>query len=130
MVDSIETPRGIVFINNFGFAELVWKTGFRDERQGQYSRAQKWLDDTVLDDCEPYVPMRTGMLIKSGILGSYVGSGTVSWIAPYARRQYYSPRSAGSIFGALRGSRWFERAKAVNKERWIAGARRIAGGGR
>jgi hypothetical protein len=69
------------------------------------------------------------MLIKSVVLGSDIGSGLVSWIAPYAKRQYYSPRKVGSETGPLRGPFWFERMKSQHKHYLVAGARRIAGGG-
>lgn len=124
----IETPRGAVFQTANGTASLVWNTNFQ-RFQRQYSAAQKFLDSSVLRDCEPYTPLRTSMLIKSGILGTVIGSGLVMWIAIYARRQYYSPRKPGSQTGPLRGPFWFERAKAVKKGQWIAGTKRVAGGG-
>ena len=123
----IETPRGAIVLNAAGKAELKWNTNFASKWTQRYSQAQKFMDSEVLRDCEPYIPLLTGMLIKSGILGTVIGSGTVKWIAPYARTQYYSPRKPGSITGPLRGPHWFERAKAVRKENWITGAKRIAG---
>jgi hypothetical protein len=75
------------------------------------------------------IPLLTGMLIKSGILGTDIGSGMVQWIAPYSKRQYYSSRKPGSQTGPLRGPKWFERAKQLHKREWIAGARKIAGRG-
>lgn len=52
----------------------------------RYRAAQKWLDNEVLKDCEPYVPFRTGNLARSGQLGTKLGSGKVIYNAPYARR--------------------------------------------
>jgi hypothetical protein len=124
----IETPRGVIVVTPSGKAELKFNAHFRNRWQSNYSDAQKYMDSAVLMDCEPYVPLLTSMLIKSGILGTDIGSGQVKWIAPYAKAQYYKGRKPGtSNTGPLRGKLWFERSKAVNKNKWISGARKIAG---
>jgi hypothetical protein len=129
MTDTIETPRGKIFTGKGGKAELTWNTGFKAKWNSQYSRAQRFVDSEILRLSEPFTPMDTGMLIKSGQLGTDVGSGEVKWIAPYAKAQYYSPRPVGSQTGPLRGPQWFERMKAAYKEQILQGARRYAGGG-
>ena len=129
MTPKIETPRGKVFVTKGGKARLVWNSNFQQKWQRRYSAAQRFVDSEVLRLCEPFTPLRTGMLIKSGILGTDVGSGEVCWIAPYAKRQYYSSRKPGRETGPLRGGFWFERMKAVYKNQIIAGARRIVGQG-
>ena len=135
---TITTPRGSIIVNTATMkAELVWNPGAFNgggagsggSWQGRFSAAQKWVDNEVVAGCEKYTPLLTGMLKMSSILGTVIGSGVVSWIAPYARRQYYSPRAVGSQTGPLRGPAWFERWKAVSGQRTIAGARKIAGGG-
>jgi hypothetical protein len=95
--------------------------------------------------------MKTSMLIKSGTLGTTIGSGLVQWIAPYAKFQYYGKvmvgvesRSAWAKKGerkevterdltyhggGLRGSFWFQRMKEVHGRQIIEGAKKIAGGG-
>ena len=125
---KIETPRGTIVQTANGSAELVFSPDFVDKWQGQYTQAQKFVDSEVLRLSEPYTPLLTSMLIKSSILGTYVGNGEVSWIAPYARKQYYSPRASGSMTGPLRGPFWFERMKAVSGEKLIRDARLMAGG--
>lgn len=125
----IQTPRGRVYHDKNGKAVLEWNTRFQKKWQRRFSVAQKFVDSEVLRTCEPYTPLLTGMLIKSSILGTNIGSGLVQWIAPYSRRQYYSTRKPGSQTGPLRGPFWFERAKAVHKTQWIAGAKKLAGGG-
>jgi hypothetical protein len=125
----IETPRGKIIINEPNMkAQLIWDPNFQPKWQSHYSNAQKFVDSEVLRLCEPYTPLLTGMMIKSGILGTDIGSGVVMWIAPYSHRQYYSPRAPGSQTGPLRGPHWFERMKAVSGQTIIAGARKIAGG--
>ena len=125
---KIETPRGKVIINEANMkAELIWKPGFVDEREESYTEAQKFVDSEVIRLSEPYTPLLTGMLIKSSILGTFIGSGEVAWIAPYARPQYYLKR-VGTETGNLRGWMWFERMKEAYGHEIIKGARIIAGG--
>lgn len=127
----IKTPRGKVFLNKDGTkAKLEWNTNFQPKHQKRFDTAQEFVDSEVLRLCEPYVPLLTSMLIKSGILGTEIGSGLVSWIAPYAKAQYYSSRKPGSETGPLRGPQWFERMKEVDGQNIEAGARRRAGGER
>lgn len=128
MAPVIQTPRGQVVAGKRGKAQLIWNTNFQPKWHGRYSVAQKFVDSEVLRLSEPFTPLRTGMLIKSGILGTDIGSGTVAWIAPYSRAQYYSTRKPGSQTGPNRGPFWFERMKATHMNQIIAGARRRAGG--
>ena len=58
-------------------------------------------------------------MIKSGQLGTVIGSGSMEYLAPYARRQYYE--NAGQS-GGNRGKLWFERMKASKKETIRKGA--------
>jgi hypothetical protein len=129
MADPIETPRGQIFVRRGGKAQLVWNTNFSSKWNGQYTRAQMFVDSEILRLSEPFTPLQTSMLIKSGALGTAVGSGEVKWIAPYAKAQYYSPRNPGSETGPLRGPAWFERMKAAYKTVILEGAKRLAGGG-
>lgn len=126
----VETPRGKVVRNAQGQARLVWNPGFGPKYTRRYSQAQRFVDSEVLRLSEPFIPLLTGTLIKTGILGTDVGSGQVSWIAPYAKRQYYKGRAPGtSNFGPLRGRFWFERMKEVHGTTIIAGAKRLVGKG-
>ncbi len=129
MSDIIETPRGQIIQSGKGKAQLVWNTNFSQKWNGNYSQAQRFVDSEVLRLCEPFTPLQTSMLIKSGTLGTEIGSGLVQWIAPYAAAQYYSPRKPGSETGPLRGPQWFERVKALYKQQIMDGARRLAGRG-
>jgi hypothetical protein len=129
MTPRIETPRGQVIIGNGGKAQLIWNTNFQPKWQRRYSAAQMFVDSEVLRLSEPFTPLLTGMLVKSGTLGTEIGSGKVSWIAPYSRKQYYSPRAPGSETGPERGPFWFTRMKAQYREQIVTGARRIAARG-
>jgi hypothetical protein len=130
MADKIETPRGWIIIDPEGKAVLTWNINFKPKWNRRYTEAQKFVDSEVLRRCEPYIPLKTGMLVKSGILGTDIGSGTVKWIAPYARHQYYLKRKKKSETGPLRGSFWFQRMKEVYGRIILKGAASLAGGGK
>ena len=92
----------------------------------KYSKAQKFLDNEVLKDCDPYVPMRTGFLVKSGITGTKIGSGKVIYNAPYSRKVYYGLHMNFSKKKHPQAcAQWFEKAKAAKKDHWIASAKKI-----
>ena len=124
MTDQITTPRGKITTKD-GKASLEWNTNLGPEWMSKFSEAQKFVDSEVLRLSEPYVPLRTGMLIMSGILGTVVGSGLVQYIAPYAKFQYYSTRKPGRVTGPLRGPYWFERMKQTHAVGILKGARAI-----
>lgn len=72
-------------------------------------RVQKFIDSEVLRRCTPFVPKDSGELIRSGIRNTQIGSGTVRYHTPYARRWYYHPaRFQGA---PMRGNYWFDRMK-------------------
>jgi len=128
----ITTPRGKVFSvpfkGGYAKAELEWSPDFGSRYTGFFTRAQKFIDSEVLRFCSARVPFQTGMLDKSGILGTVIGSGEVSYVAPYAAPQYYK-FGTSRPYDANRGGMWFERGKAAERGRILDGARRIAGGG-
>lgn len=104
----------------------IWTN--RDRFPQSCARAQKYLDNAVLKDTDKYVPMRTGVLKKSGILGTRIGSGLIEYAAPYAKKMYYGvtihfSKSRHPLAQAM----WFEASKAVNKAQWLREVRRIAG---
>lgn len=115
---KIETPRGTLSVNGKGKAELIWNNDFGSKKSKQFNNIQKMVDTEVLRKCNDYVPMQTGMLKMSGILGTVAGSGKVEYIAPYAKRQYYTNAGHGrdgTAKGGKRGKLWFERMKANHK---------------
>ena len=93
------------------------KVEIHTDFEKKFKQAQKIVDSEVLRRCDPLIPMDTGMLKKSGILGTTIGSGIVSYITPYARRQYYENQGNGNHNkSGLRGAYWFERMKANDLE--------------
>ncbi len=125
MTHTIKTPRGSVVVGPNGKAQLVWNTNVGPKWTRRFNKAQVFVDSEVLRLSEPYIPLLTGMLIKSGILGTEPGSGKVKWIAPYAKAQYYSKRKPGSMTGPLRGPYWFRRMKEVHWKKIVDGAKRL-----
>ena len=119
---KITTPRSIRVQTANGNAELKWSGNFGSQKSEAFSEAQSFVDSECLRYCDPLTPRLTGMLIKSGELGSVIGSGELKYLAPYARKQYYENKGKGQ-----RGGRWFERMKASKKETIRKGAAQIIG---
>ena len=124
-IHNITTPRGTVTVSGGLTAKLEWNPGFGPRMSGDLNRIQAFVDSEVLRKSEPYVPLRTGMLIKSGQLGTEIGSGEVKYVAPYAAAQYY--RGNGS--GRMRGAQWFERMKNAHAKEILEAAERLKKGG-
>ena len=114
------------------FSGLSFNTNFRHDAQQHFDRKQKYVDSEVLRLSDPYVPFRTGMLKKSGISGTVIGSGRVEYTAPHARPQYYTNAGRGieglNASGGTRGRRgkfWFERMKLAHKREIMNGLKWI-----
>jgi len=108
---------------------LKYNSDFGRRRTTLFERAQQFVDSEVLKFCDVRAPFKEGVLRKSGILMTIIGSGLVMYRTPYARRLYYNPQY--KFRGApMRGGLFFERGKAVEKQRIMRGAGAIAGGGR
>ena len=107
----ITTPRGSVFTvtgkNGSTMARLEWAPGFAEKKAASFSRAQAFVDSECLRYMNPLTPRRTGMMIKSGTLGTVLGSGSIEYLTPYARRQYYEHKTK---------AKWFERMKSSHKD--------------
>ena len=102
----------------------------RRELSGNGRKAQIMLDDAVKRDTDPFVPMDTGMLARSVQTASPSGSGEVIYNTPYAHRLYYGVDfDFKKTHHPLATSGWFEAAKAVRKDKWIAEVERILKGG-
>lgn len=128
MATQIKTPRGqIIHTTTRGGkvkAELTWNPNFAPSRTAKFSKAQKFVDSEVLRYCSSLIPFQTGMLDKSGKLGTVIGSGLVQYIAPYAAEQYYNTATS-RFYDANRGAKWFERMKVAYKKDILAGAQRM-----
>lgn len=110
---KIETPDGCIVKTKDGKAELKWANTFAANRTQGFNSAQKYIDSEVLRYDAALVPFDTGMLQKSGTLGTVVGSGEVNYIASYARAQYDTKQTRS--YDKDRGGKWFERMKTKHK---------------
>ena len=134
---QISTPRGSIHHtttpNGKLKTTLSWNTGFGPRYTKGFGIVQKFIDSEVLRLSKPMVPLQSSMLIKSGTLGTDVGSGKVEYNAPYARYQYYGKLMVGrapkrltttdlTYHGANRGAKWFERMKSLHKQSILEGA--------
>ena len=111
----IDTPRGSIIRTGETTCELVWNPGVGEAKTNMFNRKQTIVDSEVLRYCSPLVPHISGMLEKSGTLGTVIGSGLVQYIAPYARKQYYCTAESRP-YDARRGAKWFERMKTAHKK--------------
>ena len=103
---------------------LKMNTQYTEARfEPRFHRGQVYLDNEVLKDCTPYVPMNTGQLMRSGINATVIGSGRVVWNTPYASDCYYTHMNFQKTKHPLACSQWFEVTKGVNKSKWIAGTK-------
>lgn len=119
-----------------------------DRFSKQFAEAQQWLGDRVLEDCKAVMPHRTGSLqqrshtedngkkvVFPGPYGRFLYGGKVMVDpvtgSPWARKgakkvltdrplQFSNPQAT---------DHWFDTAKAQHGEYWIAGVKRIGGGG-
>ncbi len=83
---SINTPNG--------YLNLKWTPNFGKMKTEQLNQAQKFVDSECIRLMIPYTPMDTGILYKSAMLGTKIGSGEIHQNTPYARYLYY-----GEVYG-------------------------------
>ena len=95
----------------------------------RFAAAQKYLDSEVLRCSAPYVPMRTGALMRSGTNGTKIGSGMIIYNAPYVKAMYYGRTYRFSKDKHPQAcAQWFEKAKAAHEGAWIKGVSDIIRG--
>ncbi len=84
--------------------------------------AVRQVEAAVLRSCDPYVPYRTGNLLRSGYATGAGTRGEVIYSAPYARECYYADRPFNKKHHPRATARWFEAAKAADLASWIRAA--------
>ena len=119
---SITSPRGRLITvtgeNGTVTAKIEWAPGFAERKAASFSRAQEFVDSECLRYMNPLTPRRTGAMIKSATLGTVIGSGSIEYLTPYARRRYYEHKVK---------PKWFETMKASKRDAIREGAEKIAG---
>lgn len=81
----------------------------------------------ILDDCNQYCKMDTGMLIASSHIHSKLDQGRLIWQTPYARRQYYEIQTAYKDNNPNASWKWCEVAKSKHQREWGKKAQRLLG---
>lgn len=129
---------------------LVWKQTFSADRTKNFSDVQKFVDSECIRLMVPYTPMNNGILMKTAVLGTKIGSGHIYYNSPYARYQYYGKLMVSSVTGSSYAKQgeskvltdkdlqyntyrhpqaqkmWFEAMKTDKKEQILRGAAAIA----
>lgn len=111
--------------------------------------AQKLLNEQIIADCDPYIPLQQGALRNSAYYPDGVYGGEVAWNTPYAHYQYEGEKylTEDGRSWANKGERkyptgeplvqhtpgtvdhWFDKAKEEHGEQWIELVKREAGKG-
>ena len=100
------------------------------EMKEKVNQAQHILDESIIRDTDPFVPMDTGMLARSVQTASRIGHGEIVYSTPYARKVYYDTRQHISRMHHPQASiLWFHHAKSIHGKRWEAEVERILKGG-
>ena len=117
---KIQQPQGFIstYTTQGGkvVARLDWNDGFKEKYTQSFNRKQAFIDQECIRRMAPETPRLSGVLVKSAILGTVIGSGEIHQVAPYARRQYYEHKEK---------SYWFERMKNRHKDSILKGAQKI-----
>lgn len=121
---NVQTPHAKTVRLPNGEASLSFRPDFGARMSGSFSSAQAFVDNEVLRYSQPLIPFRTGTLVRSGKVGTVLGSGLVQYTVPYAASQYYKTAPSRS-YDAKRGGKWFERMKAAHKKDILSGAKKF-----
>ena len=143
---AIEQPKNV----DGTIGTFKWDSSFAKNKTELMNLCQKFIDSECIRLMAKYTPMRNGMLMKSAVLGTVIGSGEIRYASPYARYQYYGKLMVSSVTGsacARRGESkvltdknlnystarhplaqrlWFETMKANHKDAILRGAAAIA----
>ena len=130
---EIRTPRGVLYTVKTPHGKITcalrWNPAFKPQRDARFAGTQAYIDSTVLRVCAPYIPFVTGMLERSGPLGTVIGSGKVTWVAPYAKPLHDNPKLHFNRNAHPKaGADWFNRAMIDHKQEILRGAAAQAGG--
>jgi hypothetical protein len=122
---DIESPQGRAFNGGLVNMDFHFESAFQAKWTRVYSKTQAFVDSEVLRLCEPFTPLKTGELIRSGKRATKIGSGVVTWNAPYSAYQYYMYRVKPSPTGILRNNFWFQRMKEVHGKTILSNAKKV-----
>lgn len=98
-----------------------------EHKMGYDKQAQRFLASEVKRQCDPYVPMRTGVLKNT----AQVQRDGVLYVQPYAALQYYKNGgrgNEGTSLGGRRGRMWDKRMIADHGQDLINAVAKYVGG--
>ena len=82
--------------------------------------ALRYLAEEVVRSCEPYVPYRTGWLMRCvRIEPETASSRRIVYYADYASECYHADHPFSKKRHPLATARWFEAAKSTDLSEWI-----------
>lgn len=98
-----------------------------------YDRSRRWLKNEVAKDTNVFTPMLSGDLRESVIPSIGTNDDQLVWSVVYAAYQYYGSWADGTHVIERHTQPgtdilYFERAKAIHKDKWIRVAKKLAGG--
>lgn len=152
MAQKVNQPKDAQIKQEKITVNLAWRQTFGKDRTDRFTSAQKFVDSECIRLMVPYTPMLNGILMKSPVLGTEIGSGHIYYLNPYARYQYYGKLMVSSITGSAYASMgekkvltdvdlnhqkskhpqagpfWFERMKAEKGAQILRGAAKRSGG--
>lgn len=104
---------------SFTIKDEINYNGINKKVKNRMRKTQPALDMQIIKDSNYYAPLDNGTLQDSALVASKIGEGIIIWDTPYAKRLYY-----GVSFNFNKSknpnatAKWFEVAKANNKEKW------------
>ena len=99
--------------------------------EGIGGKALLWLKNEVAKDSEPFVPLRSGILTRSVMASIRTPDDALIYNTIYARRMYYGDHYAfRRDVHPQASARWFEKAKAIHKPKWLKGVQAFWGAGK
>lgn len=152
MPDKINQPQNVQIKEAKAQVDFAWRQTFGKDMTDRFTSAQKFVDSECIRLMVPYTPMLNGILMKSAVLGTKIGSGEIVYQNPYSRYQYYGKLMVSSVTGSayatmgekkvltdvdlvygtfrhpLAGPFWFERMKKEKLPQIIRGAAKYSGG--
>ena len=126
--NTVPQPKDRTVNRNGAKITVHFRSGFGKEMTGNVQQWQKALDSEVMRLMEPYMPLDTGMMIKSMMVTTVIGSGRVEVNTPYAMAVLRGKSSVGRPTGPLRGPQYFERFKADKLPTLRASVAKLTGG--
>lgn len=122
MADKIKQPKNAEIKAENARLTLAWKNTFGRDHTERFNDIQKFVDSECIRLMVQYTPMRNGLLYKSAVVGTKIGSGHIYYASPYARFQYYGKVMVSSVTGSAY-ARHGESKVVTNKELTYSTAR-------